>query len=114
MGVDSELVVLWITGDREAALNMACMYAYNSLARGWWEEVTLIVWGPSARLLCQDAGLQEEIARLREGGVKLQACKACADRYEVAGDLERLGVEVRYMGQALTGYLQQGYRVLSV
>jgi hypothetical protein len=114
MGTQSELVVLWTSGDREQAVNMAFMYAFNSLARGWWEEVTLIVWGPSARLLCQDAGLQEEIARMKEGGVNLLACKACADKYGVAEELERLGVKVLYMGRALTDYLQQGYRVLSV
>jgi len=114
MAADTELIVLWASRDKEAALNMAFMYAYNSLARGWWEAVTLIVWGPSADLLSLDSDLQTEIARLKQGGVKLVACKACADRYGVASQLEDLGVEVQYMGQPLTEYLKKGYRILSV
>ena len=110
----SELVVLWISGDREAALKMAFMYAGNAKKRGWWDNVTLIVWGPSAKLLAGDEGLQEELAKLRQAGVVLEACKACADSFGVSDRLEELGVEVKYMGEPLTGYLKDGFRILSV
>jgi hypothetical protein len=109
-----ELVLLWISGDRETALKMAFMYAGNSKKRGWWEEVTLIVWGPSAKLLAEDEELQGELVGLRRNGVVLEACKACSDSYGVTQELESLGVEVKYMGQPLTGYLKDGCRVLSV
>jgi len=36
---------------------------------------------------------------MREAGVKLLACKKCSDMYEVSEDLERLGIEVKYMGE---------------
>lgn len=109
-----ELVLLWTSGDREAALKMVFMYAGNSKKRGWWDNVTLIVWGPSAKLLAGDEGLQEELAKLRREGVVLEACKACADSYGVSQKLGEMGIEVKYMGEPLTGYLKDGYRVLSV
>jgi len=113
-GEEQGLVLLWSSGDREKALKMALMYAKNSKKRGWWDEVTLIVWGPSARLAAADEEIREELVELRQEGVLLEACKACSDSYGVSQALEGLGIEVKYMGQPLTGYLQEGKSVLSV
>jgi len=102
----NELVVLWTSGDREVALNMAFMYALNSKRFGWWNEVTLVIWGPSAKLICADTELQGRLSKMKEAGVKLRACKACSDAYGVSSNLERLGVTVEYMGQPLTEFLK--------
>jgi len=111
-----ELVVLWTSGDREVALKMAFMYAFNSNRFKWgWNGVTLIVWGPSAKLLAEDQELQEHIIDMKDAGIKLQACKKCSDMYGVSDDLKRLGIEVKYMGKALTDYLRDDkYRVLAI
>ena len=108
------LVVLWTSGDREVALKMVFMYTLNSKLRGWWEEVILIVWGPSAKLLSQDEELQEKIGQIKEAGVVLEACKACADLYGVSPDLEALGIEVKYMGTPLSDYLKEDRAVLAL
>ncbi|MBW1680171.1 MAG: DsrE family protein [Deltaproteobacteria bacterium] len=101
------LVVIWSSADRDVARNMVFMYTLNSRLRGWWDEVRLVVWGPSSKLLTQDKELQEALAEMKEAGVRLLACKACADSYGVSEDLERLGLEVRYMGEPLTRYLKE-------
>lgn len=108
------LAVLWVTRDKEAAKNMAFMYTKNSKLKGWWEQVRLIVWGPSANLLASDEELQAELEELKNAGVELLACKACADRYGVSDKLTALGVEVIYMGAPLTGMLKEGWATLSV
>jgi hypothetical protein len=108
------LVVIWVTRDREAALNMALMYAKNSRLKGWWETVHLVVWGPSARLLTEDAELQAEIEDCKAAGVELLACKACADRYGASEALAAMGLEVVYMGEPLTRYLKHGWKVLTI
>ena len=111
-----ELVVLWTSGDREVALKMAFMYTLNSRRFNWgWKNVTLVVWGPSSKLLAADTELQEYLSRIKEAGVKLLACKKCSDLYGVSDDLRRLGIEVKYMGKPLTDYLRNdNYRVLTV
>jgi hypothetical protein len=38
-----------------------------------WKEVSLIVWGPSAKLLAADTELQEHVIEMKEAGVKLLA-----------------------------------------
>jgi hypothetical protein len=102
-----ELVVLWTSGDKEVALKMAFMYTFNSKRFKWgWKNVTLVVWGPSSKLLAEDTELQEYLSRIKDVGVKLLACKKCSDLYGVSDVLRRLGIEVKYMGKSLTDYLR--------
>ncbi len=46
-------------------------------------------------------------------GVEVLACKACADRLGVSEDLEALGINVFYVGVALTEMLKGGWRTLT-
>jgi len=109
----SRLAVIWSSGDPEVAHSVCFMYTHNAKKRGWFDEVVLIVWGPSDELLVKDKSLQEKIRAMAADGVKLLACKACADSYGVSGQLEKLGVEVKYMGAPLTDMLQSGWKVLT-
>lgn len=111
---DNELVVLWTSGDRDVALKMAFMYTYNAKVKGWWPEVSLIVWGPSAKLLVEDAELQDYMQRIIAAGIDVMACKACSDSYGVSEKLTAMGIDVKYMGQPLTHFLKSGCHILSV
>ena len=110
---EDKLVVLWTSGDREVALKMAFMYTYNSKKFGWWEDITLVVWGPSAKLLAGDKELQEYIKKILAAGIVVKACKGCADMYGVSAKLEELGITVKYMGE-LTDYLKQNRKILTL
>jgi hypothetical protein len=107
------LVVVWSSQDQEVAENMVFMYTKNSKIKGWWKQVRLVVWGPSARLLATNETLQKEIQELKTVGVGLQACKACADRYGVSDKLSAMGIDVLYMGSPLTECLKEGWTVLT-
>lgn len=100
------LVVVWSSGDREVALKMIFMYVMNSKLNAWWRAVTLVVWGPSSKLVSVDSELQAYLSKIKESGVELLACKRCSDMYGVSGDLEKLGIEVKYMGDPLTKFLK--------
>jgi hypothetical protein len=108
------LVVLWTSGDRETAFKMVFMYTLNAKLQKWWEKVTLIVWGPSAKLLSEDKEIQSYVARMKEAGVILEACSTCADMYGVSGSLAEMGIDVKKMGVPLTGYLKEGCAVLAL
>jgi len=109
----NELVVLWTSGDREVALKMVFMYTFNSKAKGWWENVCLIVWGPSSKLLTEDKELQDYVGRMIEAGIKVVACKACTDSYGISDAIEKLGIEVKFMGQPLTHILKQNTKLIT-
>ncbi len=109
----SKLGVVWTSGDRDVALKMVFMYTLNAKSRNWFDEVRLVVWGPSAKLLSVDEELQQEVAKMKDAGVELVACKACADSYGVSEKLEQLGVEVKYMGVPLSDMLKQDWKVVT-
>ncbi|MBD3196749.1 MAG: DsrE family protein [Candidatus Lokiarchaeota archaeon] len=110
---NNKLVVLWTSGDREVALNMVFMYTLNAKIHSWWEDIIFIVWGPSAKLACEDEEIRKILGNMKDKGVILEACKACADKYGVSPDLEEMGIDVRYMGQPLTDYIKNGYHILT-
>jgi hypothetical protein len=89
---------------------MAFMYTLNAKRRGWWKDVTLLVWGPSAKLLTKDRQLQDCIEEMRGAGVGLLACKACSDSYGVSESLEKLGIEVKYMREPFTQILKDKHQ----
>ena len=107
------LAVVWTSGDRDVALKMVFMYVYNGMRNDWWDEIALIVWGPSSKLLSEDVELQEQLALMQEAGVEVVACRACAEQYGVAEKLEELGIEVVYMGQPLTAMLKSDWEVVT-
>ena len=109
----SKLLVVWTSGDRDVAMNMVFMYTYNAKKNGWWENIRLIVWGASTKLLSEDNELQEEILKMKKAGVEILVCKACADIYGLSDFLQKLGLEVRYVGKDLTAMLKSGWTTLT-
>jgi len=110
----SKLAVLWTSGDPDVAEKMAFMYTYNAKKQGWFDEVVLIVWGPSAKLLSENKMLQDYVKKMQEAGIKVEACMACARMYEVDGKLQNLGIDVKGMGVPLSNYLKEGWKTLSL
>jgi hypothetical protein len=109
-----KLVVLWTTGDREVALSMVLMYTLNAKLRGWWEDVTLVIWGSSTRVLAWDRELQDHVRAIKDAGVTLLACRWCAEMFEIAEDLEELGIELKYIGEPFTELLKSDARLIAI
>ena len=108
-----KLVVLWTSDNLELAKSMVFMYTYNAMKFNWFNEVTLIIWGPSAKFAAENEEIQKEIARMKEAGIKIEACIACAGMFGVEDKLRKLGYDVKGMGMPLTNYLKQNYKVLT-
>jgi len=110
----TKLAVLWTSGDPDVAHRVGLMYAHATRSADWWDETTLVIWGPSARLLAADKNLQAKIAQMMEDGVAVRACVVCADSYGVTDDLRSMGIEVKPMGVPLTEMLKNPeWRVLT-
>ena len=106
-----KLVVVWTSGDKEVATKMVFMYTFNAKKNNWWKDITLLVWGPSAKLLSEDKELQDYVKEMLDVGVNVLACKGCADQYEVSDDLEKLGITVKYTGVDLTNFIKERHVV---
>jgi len=109
-----KLNILWTTDNKNTVFHMLVMYATNSRLNGWWQEVNLIIWGASAKLVGTDSQIQAEVLEMLNHGITIEACKACTDNLGVTDKLTELGVNVRYMGEVLTNYLKSGEKVLTI
>ena len=110
----NKLAVLWTSGDVEVAEKMCFMYTYYAKKQGWFDEVVLIIWGPSAKLLSENKNLQDYVKKMKEAGVVIEACVACAKMYGVDEELAEMGIDVKGMGTPLTKYLKEGWSTLSL
>ena len=109
---NEKLVIVWSSADRDEALQMVFMYASTSKQLGMWDDMTLVVWGPSAKLLAEDEMLQVLIKNMINAGIVVKACKLCSDHYGVSVKLEKLGIIVKYMKE-LTDYIKEGRHILT-
>lgn len=114
MADDGKLFILWTNADPVTSEKMVMMYATNSRLKGWWQEVTVIIWGATAGLAAENRLIQGKMEIAALAGVRFLACKACADQLGVTGKLEALGVEVRYVGADLTEILKEDQKLLTI
>jgi hypothetical protein len=109
-----KLHILWTTDNCDTVFNMLFMYATNAKLKGWWEEVNIIIWGASAKLVGNDSRIQTEILEMIHLGITFEACRDCAENFGVTEILERLGINVRYMGIPFTEYLKSNEQVVTI
>ena len=107
------LVVLWSSGDPEVAEKACLMYTHAAKKYKWFDEVILVVWGPSEKLLAENAKLKEKVAAMKKDGIIVEACVACSNMYGVTNELKVCEVDVKGMGVPLTRYLKRGYKIIS-
>lgn len=110
----NHLYVLWTNDNPVTAEKMVFMYTTNALRHGWWENVTLIVWGATVNLVCENEMIQKEIQNAMAVGVHVTACKACADQLGATEKLKGMGIEVKYWGQLLTELLKNNEKLLTI
>jgi len=108
-----KLAVLWVSGDLVVAEKSCLLYTHAAKRNGWFDEVVLIVWGSSSKLLAENEALQEKVKAMIKDGVILEACIACSNMLGVTEELKALGIDVKGMGVPLSNYMKNGYHVLS-
>jgi hypothetical protein len=101
-----KLMVVWTSADRDVAEKVCLMYTHAAKKYGWFAEVHLVVWGPSQRLLVGDPAVQAKVKEMKEDGVVVEACIACATQLGLVDQIRALGYEVKGMGQPLTEALK--------
>jgi len=105
--LSSKLLVIVATGDKEKA-RTALMYAHNVMKRGWLDDVKIVYFGPSERLVVDDPILADQAQEIAEAGGSI-ACKYISDRDDVSEKFEELGVQVEYVGSIISDLIKDGY-----
>jgi hypothetical protein len=111
---NNKLTILWTNADPLTAELMVFMYAEASLANKWWEGVTIIVWGATAKLVAEDKHIQEKLLAIKAKGVKVVFCIACATKLGVVDEIRALGFELEKMGLPLTEVLKKDEKLITI
>jgi hypothetical protein len=111
--VKNKLLIVWSSADEEVAKKLVLLYGSVVLPRSYWDEATIMIWGPSARLLAQNKELQDKVQTIMNTGVKFNACVVCTDEYGISEQLQNLGIELTHTGEMLTNALQNDYKVIT-
>ncbi|MEG1972480.1 MAG: hypothetical protein RR315_04905 [Oscillospiraceae bacterium] len=108
------LTLVWLSVDRIAASDMALLYLRDSAVKGWFKNITLILWGPTVELMTRDSNMQQQAQILNSVGVKVEACIACASLYGAVNKLRSMNIPCLPMGEKLTRLLKEGQAVIFI
>lgn len=75
MDEKTHLYVLWTNDNLITAEKMVFMYTINSLIQGWWEKVTLVIWGATVKLVSENLDIQNLIKNALNAGVHVTAAR---------------------------------------
>ena len=109
----NKVFVVLSSGDREVALEVGLVYPLNAAKKKWMDEVKLIIFGPSEKIVAYDAEVQGRIKELQAVGVEVMACKWCSDRMGISQILEDIGIKVVYVGSVMSELLREGWASLT-
>lgn len=108
------LTIVWATAEPMTAKNMVMVYASNSIKEGWWESVTVLIWGGAQNLLLESPELQEDVRMLEGLGITVKACQSCSNNMGITEELRALGLTVERVGAELTRNLKGAGSVITV
>ena len=114
MKEENRLYILWTNADVNTSLQMVFMYARNSVIRGWWDHVTVIIWGATAKLAAENNAIREAIKEAKAAGVDFSACVTCAKNLGALSALEEQGIEIKPWGEPLTEILKEDMKLITV
>ncbi len=84
------------------------MYANNAMKRGWLDDIKVVYFGPSEKLVVEDPVISDQAREIAEAGGSI-ACKYISDRDGVSEKMEKLGVQVEYVGSIISDLIKNGY-----
>lgn len=108
------LHILWTNADIHIAQYMVMMYATNAMLNGWWDKVTVILWGATAKLAAESDVIKDRIVIAKQAGVEFSACIACANQLGVGEALRGQEIELKGWGEPLTELIQTGAHLLTI
>jgi len=108
------LHILWTNDNLITSKLMVFMYGMRAKTKGLWENVTIIVWGATAKLVSENSEIQSIIKEAQEAGVHISGCRSCAEELGVVDKLESLDIELIRWGIPLTELLKADEKLLTI
>lgn len=105
--MESKLMIIIATGDKEKAI-AGLMYARNVLKNKWLDDVKVVFFGPSEKLVTCNEEIAWFVKDITARG-DCFACKAISDKEGLSERLREAGVRVEYVGTVVSNAIKEGY-----
>jgi len=102
-----KLTVLFKSDNMTDIEELIVPYVLNAKTQGWWDAVTLIIWGPSQKKVAEEKFVGDAVRKMIKAGIDVYACKKCSDSLGLTSKLESLGITVIYTGTLLSERLRE-------
>lgn len=112
--MENKLNILWTNDNVLTAEHMVLLYASNTMKKKLWNDITVIIWGASAKLVSENTHIQSLIKEAQEQGVKFTGCVVCADSLGTTQTLTDLGIELIGWGKPLTEIIKNKEHLITV
>ena len=109
-----KLNIIWTNANEIVFDKMVAMYAHHAKINGWWNDITLIIWGETATITANSELVKRRMQELIHAGVRVLACKACSDSLGTTEALMKIGIDVKYVGEELTRILKSDEKLLTI
>ncbi len=109
-----KLVVLWKSDHIIDIEEMITPYILASKRNKWWDEIDVIIWGGSQKIVSTNLKVQKRVKLMISQGIHVCACKKCAEDLNVKENLEALNINVIYTGELLTQALKSDAKVITL
>lgn len=114
MPKNDTLHIVWTSCDPVTVKLMVFMYATNSLLKGWWKNVHVIMWGGATKLFLEDEEIRAKVRAFQEAGGDVSACRRCAEELGAVETVEAFGeIDLRYIGADFTKLIKDGETILT-
>jgi len=110
----NKLVVLWKSDNLIDIQEMITPYIIASKKNKWWDDVEVIIWGASQKVVASNDDVKRRIALMLKQNIKVYACKKCAEDLQIEKTLSDLNINVIYTGELLTAFLQSDAKVITL
>ena len=106
------LLVIIATRDIDK-IQTAVKYAAYAKTSGWMDDVEIIFFGPSEKVLASNPDLLSQVVRIsRDNSLRVGACKSIADEEFISNKLEISGLNVFYVGEYISSQIKNGVNVM--
>ena len=109
------LVIILSGGNDSAKVKVGLNFAWRTKNGGAFEDVKLVFFGPGEEFIAKtdDKEILEAYDQVLANNIVPQACVAIAEGYGIAPILTSKKMELVHVGQAIAGFMADGYQQIT-
>jgi hypothetical protein len=102
-------VLIWLASGERAKLEPGILWGVNATKNGWVDEVRIVVFGESQKLLLEDHELFQMMNEVKSP----MFCKYLAESVGIEKDLQAKGANLIDVGEPIAEAIKEGFQVIT-